>query len=299
MATKLLSRARTRITNAVRAKVNGPDFATTLPVWQEDGERWFTPGDAIWRVHRDTSMFIGGIRALLMQSLHPVAMQAVSEHSGYRSDPWGRLQRTSQFINVTTYGTVTQAESAIGKVDHIHQFVKGVTPEGEPYEAGDPHLLKWVHIAETESFLAAHQAFGQMPLSPARCDEYVAQTAVVAEKLGVIDPPRTREELVDQAMGYRLELKRTEPAVEAADLLLDHPPLPKSSLPAYKMLVQGALSLMPAWALARLRLPYSPVRILLAEPIAQTACGTLRWAFAVDPINTPPEPVDPEPSTRP
>ncbi|HIT76467.1 MAG TPA: DUF2236 domain-containing protein [Candidatus Avipropionibacterium avicola] len=284
----MLSRARTRITTAVRSKVNGPDFASSTPVWQVEGERWFSPADAIWRVHRDTSMFIGGIRALLMQSLHPVAMQAVSEHSGYRGDPWGRLQRTAHFINVTTYGTILEAEAAIGKVEHSHQFVKGITPEGEPYEASDPHLLTWVHVAETESFLAAHQAFGAKPLSPERCDEYVAQTAVVAERLGVPTPPRSRAELEAAAMSYRLELKRTEPAVEAAELLLDHPPLPRSSLPAYKMLVQGALSLMPAWALARLRLPYSPLRELMAKPIAQTACGTLRWAFAVDSKHTPP-----------
>lgn len=293
MSTKLLTRTRERITTAVRNRVNGEDFATTAPVWQTPGERWFTPADAVWRVHRDTSMFIGGIRALLMQSLHPTAMQSVAEHSGFRSDPWGRLQRTSQFINVTTYGTIGEAEAAIGKVDHIHGFIKGVTPEGEPYEASDPHLLGWVHVAETESFLAAHQAFGAEPLSPERCDEYVAQTAVVAERLGVRDAPRTRAELDALSMSYRLELRRTEAAVEAADLLLKHPPLPKSSLPAYQMLVQGALALMPAWALARLRLPYSPLRELMAKPIAQTACGTLRWAFAVDPIHTPPPPVAP------
>jgi len=290
--TKLLKRTRTAITTAVRTRVNGENFAAVPPVWQTPGDRWFAPSDAIWRVHRDTSMFIGGIRALLLQSLHPVAMQAVSEHSGYRSDPWGRLQRTAQFISVTTYGTVQQAEAAIAKVDHVHNFIKGVTPEGEPYEARDPHLLKWIHIAEIDSFLAAHQAFGAKALSPERCDEYVAQTAVVAQKLGVIDAPRTRADLDEQLMSYRLELRRTEAAVEAADLLLKHPPLPKSSLPAYQMLVQGALSLIPAWALARLRLPYSPLRTLMAKPIAQTACGTLRWAFAVDQVHTPPPPID-------
>jgi len=292
VAGKLLTRTRNRITTAVRTRVNGADYATVPPVWRTPGDRWFAPTDAIWRVHRDTSMFIGGIRALLMQSLHPVAMQAVAEHSGYRSDPWGRLQRTAQFINVTTYGTVAQAEAAIGKVDHVHQFITGVTPDGEPYEARDPHLLAWVHVAEIESFLVAHQAFGAKPLTAARCDDYVAQTAEVARRLGVVDPPRTRAELTARAMAYRLELRRTDAAVEAAELLLKRPPLPKSSLPAYQMLVQGALSLMPAWALARLRLPYSPLRELMAKPIAQTACGTLRWAFAVDPVHTPPAPVD-------
>ncbi|MFW6597744.1 oxygenase MpaB family protein [Propionibacteriaceae bacterium Y2011] len=288
MGSSMLGRTRQAITTAVRNRVNGPDFATGTPLWTVPGDRWFTPADAIWRVHRDPAMFIGGIRSLLLQSLHPVAMQAVSEHSGQGSDPWGRLQRANQFVNTTTYGTVAEAEQAIAKVHHVHGFVQGVTPEGEPYEAGDPHLLKWVHIVDVESFLLAHQAYGERPLTPERCDEYVAQTAVVAEQLGVIDPPRTRAELETQLMSYRLELRRTEAAVEAAELLLRRPPLPKSSRPAYRMLVHGALALTPPWALARLRVPYYPVRELMAPPIARAACRTLRWAFAVDPVHTPP-----------
>lgn len=289
MTMRMITRTRSAITGAVRAKVNGADFAALAEeVWKAPGERWFTPDDAIWRVHRDTSMFVGGIRALLLQSLHPVAMQAVSEHSGYRGDPWGRLQRTSRYIAVTTYGTVPDAEAAIAKVSHIHDFIKGVTPTGIPYEADDPHLLMWVHCAEIDSFLAAHQAYGAKPLNAARADEYVAQTAVAAERLGVVDAPRTVAELESILMSFRVELDRTEAAVEAATLLLKHPPLPKTSLPAYQVLVRGALSIMPAWALARLRLPYAPLSEVIAKPLARAATQTLRWAFEVDPDNTPP-----------
>ncbi|MDN5726487.1 MAG: DUF2236 domain-containing protein [Propionibacteriales bacterium] len=286
---KMITRTRSAITSAVRAKVNGDGFSTLADeVWRAPGERWFSPSDAIWRVHRDTSMFVGGIRALLLQSLHPVAMQAVSEHSGYRGDPWGRLQRTSRYIAVTTYGTVPDAEAAIAKVRHVHDFIKGVTPAGVPYEAGDPHLLLWVHCAEIDSFLAAHQAFGAKRLSPARADEYVAQTAVAAERLGAVGAPRTVAELETTLMQFRVELDRTEAAVEAADLLLKHPPLPRTSLPAYQVLVHGALSIMPGWALARLRLPYVPLAEVIAKPLARAATQTLRWAFEVDPDNSPP-----------
>lgn len=295
MRTDVISRTRAAITSAVRNRVNGSSTDPRPKVWQTPGERWFTPDDAIWRVHGDTSMFIGGIRALLMQSLHPEAMQGVSEHSGYRSDPWGRLARTAGFINVTTYGTVGEAEAAIAKVRRIHTFVKGVTPDGTAYQAEDPHLLMWVHLSEVESFLAAHQAFGARPLSPARCDEYVAQNAVIAEGMGVVDPPRTRAAMDEVLLNYRHELRRTDAAVEAAELLLKRPPLPPASRPAYQILVQGALSLVPAWALARLRLPYSPIREVMAKPIARTATGTLRWAFAVDPLDSPPVATDPPP----
>src|SRR5213078_670709 len=114
------------------------------------GERWFAEGSPIRRVHGDSSMFIGGIRALLLQSLHPLAMAAVAAHSGYRGDPWGRLQRTSAFLAVTTYGVAEDAQAAVDRVRGIHEKVRGSTPEGEPYHAADPRLLGWVHAAETE-----------------------------------------------------------------------------------------------------------------------------------------------------
>jgi len=173
---RVIEKARRTLNEAVRARVAGDDFAEAhLRIWHSPGERWFSPTDPIWRVHNDTSMYIAGIRALLMQSLHPVAMQAVAEHSGYLGDPWGRLQRTSRFIATTTMGTIADAEQMIAKVRHVHQFVKGVTPDGTPYEADDPHLLMWIHVAEIESFLVAHQVFGAHPLTDAEADTYVAR----------------------------------------------------------------------------------------------------------------------------
>ncbi len=282
----MIDRTRQAINRAVRRKVAGEDFAEEhVRIWHTPGERWFAAGDPIWRVHQDTSMYIGGIRALLLQSLHPVAMQAVSEHSGYRTDPWGRLQNTARFIATTTYGTIPDAEQAIARVRHVHEFVKGVTPSGEPYEAGDPHLLLWVHVAEIESFLLAHQAYGMHPLHGAEIDRYVEQTTLVAHKLGVVDPPRTKAELDRVLLNYRFELVRTPAAAEAADLLLHHPQLPAFSKPAYSVLASAALSLLPGWARARLRLPYRPnSEMLLARPLAIAAMKTLRWAFASDPV---------------
>src|SRR6478672_4121908 len=132
----------------LRSKVAGDDApARAQRIWGAEGPRWFTPEDPIWRVHADASMFPAGIRALLVQSLHPLAMAGVAGHSGYKGDPWGRLQRTSEFLATTTFGTVEAAQAQIDRVRSIHQRVRGKAPDGRPYAASDPHLLAWVHAA--------------------------------------------------------------------------------------------------------------------------------------------------------
>jgi uncharacterized protein (DUF2236 family) len=230
-------------------------------------------------------MFVGGIRALLLQSLHPVAMLGVSQHSGFRGDPWGRLQRTSRFLATTTYGTIADAERSIRIVRAIHKRVKGTAPGGQPYRADDPHLLGWIHVAEVDSFLNAYQVFGSPRLGPAEADTYVQQSGFVAEQLGVVDPPQTVAE-VDQLMAeYRPELKLTPAASEAAELLLKDPPLAGPQKLGYALLAAGAVSSLPAWARAMLLLPTLPATDrLIARPLTRTALGTIRWALAGVPV---------------
>ena len=137
-----------------------------------------------WRVHADPSMFIGGLRALLLQTMHPLAMAGVADHSDYRDDPMGRLRRTSLFVATTTYGTTAQAEAAIAGVERAHRAVVGVAPDGRPYSAGDPHLITWIHHAEVDSFLRTHQRYGARPLAAADADRYVDEMAEICERLG-------------------------------------------------------------------------------------------------------------------
>src|SRR5258707_14467184 len=176
----------------------------------------FAAGRPVRRVHGDSSMFVGGIRGLLLQSLHPLAMAAVAGHSGYRGDPWGRLQRTSYFLAITTFGRVRDAQEAIGRVRAIHERVTGTAPDGRPYAASDPHLLTWVHIAEADSFLRAHCRFGAHPLDQAGRDGYVADMARIGAELGVPDPPRTEAELADRIGQYPAQLTATAEARDAA-----------------------------------------------------------------------------------
>ena len=181
---------RQLVADAIRARVGGPTGqAHARELFESEGPRWFGPDRAIWRVHADASIFVGALRALLLQSLHPLAMAGVAQHSDFREDPWGRLQRTARFLAGTTYGTAAQAELACATVRRVHGRVRGTAPDGRPYDANDPHLLLWVHIAEVDSFLAAHQRFGARPLDRAEQDQYVSDLARVARELGVPDPP--------------------------------------------------------------------------------------------------------------
>lgn len=275
------SRARQGLATALRSRVAGDDAAAKAAViWGAEGERWFTPDDPIWRVHADAAMFPGGIRALLLQSLHPLAMAGVAGHSGFKGDPWGRLQRTSEFLATTTFGTIEHADVMIDRVRRIHERVRGKASDGRPYAASDPHLLQWVHVTEVDSFLTAFQRYAAQPLSDAEADRYVEQTAVVAQRLGVINPPLTTAALAATIAEYRPELQSTREAREAARFLLVHPPLPALARPGYSALAAGAVSLLPRWARWPLRLPWLPVtERVLGRPLGGAATSAVRWAM--------------------
>jgi len=250
-------------------------------IHEAPGERWFADDRPIRIVHADSSMFVGGLRALLLQSLHPLAMAGVAGHSGYRGDPWGRLQRTSYFLAVTTFGRADDAARTIRRIRAIHEQVRGVAPDGRPYAASDPHLLKWVHLAEVDSFLDAHHRYGASRLSPEQADGYVADTARVAREVGVLEPPTTVADLRDQLAAYRPELRGTAEARAAARFLLLRPPLPLAARLPYAVLASAAVASMPLWARWPLRLPYAP----LAEATVVRGAGgalvrTLRWITA-------------------
>jgi uncharacterized protein (DUF2236 family) len=275
-----LPNPRTTIAKAVRERLAGDFDAQHAEIWRS-GERWFCEQDAIWRVHADTSMFIGAVRALLLQALHPIALHAVVEHAGFQRDFWGRFQRTSKYLALTTYGTVPDAERAIAIVRAIHRRVRGITPDGTPYAADDPHLLMWVHVAEVDSFLTAFQAFGAPALTPAEADEYVRQAGSVAARLGVVDPPRSVAELTSTLESYLPELSGSGAAREASSLLLLHPPFTGFTRAGYHVLAAGAVSILPPWARAELRLPALPVtERAVIRPLSRSAMRTLRWALS-------------------
>ncbi|UYM05831.1 oxygenase MpaB family protein [Solicola gregarius] len=276
---------RMRLGLSLLSRVAGPDALERRErIHHATSERWFAPRSPVTIVHADSSMFVGGLRALLLQSLHPLAMAGVADHSGFRGDPWGRLQRTSAFLGTTTFGSATEAQRAVDRVRGVHGRISGTAPDGRAYAADDPHLLRWVHIAEVDSFLAAHDRYGSRRLTGAERDEYVAQTAMVARALGADDPPASVADLHRALDDYRPELASTPAARSTARFLLLRPPVPLALRGPYAMLSAAAVGLLPRWARLPLRLPYLP----LAEATVVRAGGVavthgVRWVMA--PVN--------------
>jgi uncharacterized protein (DUF2236 family) len=281
----LLSQVRERLGSALFEQVagrEGPDRRDRIHL--SPGPRWFGPDRPICQVHSDAAMFVGGLRALLLQSLHPLAMAGVAGHSGYRGDPWGRLHRTSHFLAVTTFGAEADAEAMIARIRAIHRRVQGTAPDGRRYAASDPHLLRWVHLAEVDSFLHAYQRYGASSLDQAGRDGYVADAARVAAALGVLDPPTTEAQVRAELHGYRPELRGTREAREAARFMLLKPPLPLPVRAPYGILAAAAVASLPSWARWPLRLPYLP----LAEATVVRLAGEglvrgIRWVMT--PVN--------------
>ncbi len=265
----------------LRERVAGPDGAQrTKEIWGAEGERWFVPGDPIWWINDDASTFIGGITALLTQMLHPGAMAGVGDFSGYKQDPWGRLQRTADYIAVTSFGTIADAKASIARVKRIHDRVRGVDAIGNPYWGSDPDLLLFVHAAEIDSFLRAYLAYGKRNVTRAEADTYVAQSAIPARLLGVERPPLSVAELHAVLRNFRKDLVVTDSAREAADFVLHNPPIDGAGRLAFGMLTSGAVALLPGFAREMLDLGVSARRArYVYRPVGKVATAGIRWAL--------------------
>src|SRR4051794_1934528 len=240
---------RSGLGRALFGMVAGPDGPDNRArIHDAPGPRWFAEDRPIRRVHADASMFVGGLRALLMQSLHPLAMAGVAGHSGYRGDPWGRLARTSYFLAATTFGPDAEARATIERITGVHARVRGRAPDGRSYSAGDPHLLEWVHIAEVDSFLRAHQRYGRDPLDQAGRDGSAADPAPAARGRGVLAPPEPEAGLAARIAAFRPELAGSEQARSTARSLLLSPPLAVAARAPYALLAAAAVELLPRWA---------------------------------------------------
>lgn len=189
-----------RVRSGFRARVSGDP--TGAPDWVRDialvgsGPGWFEPDGVVWGVHGDVSTLVGGIAALLGQGTHPLAMAGVTRHSDYRLDPWARLAGTARWLTVSTFGSVELAEREAARVRGMHGRVRGTDERGRAYSASDPALLRWVHLAFTDAFLAAQSAVGTDDLGrrfgPHWPDAYVRDWARSAQALGARDLPTSR-----------------------------------------------------------------------------------------------------------
>ena len=223
---------------------------------------WFGPGSTIWTVHADAATLVGGIRALLVQALHPTVLAGFDQHSAYREDPESRLQRTATFVTVTTFGTTAQAEAACARVRQVHRPVRGRTTDGERYDADDPELLGWVHLALADSLAVAVQRYGHTAFD---LDGYLADMAVVGEHLGAAHVPQDAAGRDAAYAHYRPQLRSDEATAVAHAFLLD-PPLPARIRRPYQVLAAAAAATLPddlrPLLAARPVLPDLPARVV-------------------------------------
>ncbi len=258
------------------------------PACTDPDDAFFPPGSITRQVNGDLpAMLIGGIAALLLQTLHPLTMAGVDRHSNYRQDPLGRLERTANFLGTTTFGTRAEAEAAMARVRRVHAFVNGVASDGRPYSADDPGLLTWVHAAEVHCFLTSSVIYGPRPLSPEEQDRYLDEMARVALGLGAVEVPRSRAELDAYFASVRPELALTREARTARNFVRRGVGRWPHEVTTYALLVAAAQGVLPPWARRQLRLPVVPAGDRLAVRPAARALGTaLRWVVtgpAVDP----------------
>jgi uncharacterized protein (DUF2236 family) len=258
--------------------------ADGVPPWlatvaESDEPGLYLPDEAPWIAHADMATLVGGIRALLMQALHPGSLTGVRQHSRYKSDPLGRLSGTIRWLTVTTFASTASVSGEADRVNKMHQRVKGKYTDSKgktvDYKAADPHLLRWVHIAFMDSFLRCHQLYSTRPL-PGGADAYISLWSKSVIPLGLTEVPMSEAELLEDLKNYRPELVVNDETREVIRWI-KHPPLPKTALPAYRFLFKAALAALPREYQEMIGLGHPSLRII--RPITRNLLKFIRLAI--------------------
>jgi uncharacterized protein (DUF2236 family) len=258
-----------------------------VPPWLEvvaagDGTGLYLPTDAPWVVHADLATLVGGVRALLMQALHPGSLAGVRSHSRYKDDPLGRLSGTIRWLTVTTFGSHEAVADEAARVNRMHDQVRGsyhsAGGEVRSYRAADPDLLCWVHVAFMDSFLRAHQHYSTRPI-PGGADAYIRLWSASVQPLGLSEVPMDETGLLACLDRYRGELAVTD---DTRDVLqwLKNPPLPRPALAVYGLLFQAAVASLPVHYRRILGFNTMPMRVI--RPVTTGFLKFLRFAIGPD-----------------
>ena len=244
----------------------------------------FGPDSVAWRVHADLAVALGGVAALMLQSLHPLALAGVIEHSDFKEAPLERLSRTASFVRGTIYGSTPVAESMIDTVRRVHLHVVGTAPDGRPYAATDPDLLRWIHVAEVYCFMAAHRRYHPRPVRGAEIDRYYNEMAVVAEKLGATHVPHSRLEVNEYFRRVRPQLAKTEQVIRTIHFLT-HPDTGNPAVDGVLRFVNpAAIGLLPDWSRELLGVRFNRVvEATTVRPAMWSLLGTLRLSLGNPP----------------
>ena len=286
--TQLRPAMRGRLLTVLSGEPDGsPAWIRALADGDDTG--WFEENGAVWTVHSGMGTLVAGIRALLLQALHPGAMAGVHDWSRYRDDPLGRLTGTVRWVISLTYGSREQSAREVGRVARFHQKVQGtyVAADGgtHAYSAGDENLVEWVHLAFTDAFLGAHERWGgPIPGGP---DAYVREWAKAGELMGVVDPPLTERDLRGRIDGFRQAgILRRDERVDEVVRFLRRVPFTGLMRPAYAVLFRGAVASIPHPYRRLLGLRRSPfpvitgTRVILAVAARTLGSGPRAQDFA-------------------
>jgi len=221
--------------------------------WPVGDPGLFGPQSVVWKVHADfSSMMVGGLSSLMIQTLHPRALAAVWDHSNFRHQLKARLGRTAMFVAATTYGGVDLATQNIERVNAIHTKIRGIDLNGQAYCANDPHLIKWVHLVETISFLNAYQHLTLRPLSPSECDRYVVEMNKVGEMLGATNLPITFNDAKNAMKQYESELVFNQRTRETLHSIESYS-VEFTEKPFFALILSASFDIVPDWLLQKLQ----------------------------------------------
>ncbi|NEE02690.1 oxygenase MpaB family protein [Phytoactinopolyspora halotolerans] len=250
----------------------------------------FGPQSVSWRVHAEPILWLAGLRALYLQALHPRAVAGVVQNSDFRRDCWARLMRTAEYVTTVVYGTTDDACRAGERIRRIHEPLRAHDPDtGEEYRIDEPHLLRWVHVTEVESFLSTATRAG-VRLTADEVDRYYAEQLRAAELVG-LDPaivPASAADIAEYYRTVRPELALT-PAARDVARFLAVPPMPRRlswtiGRPAWLAVSSTAFALLPRWARRLYRAP----GIVTTDISATFAVRGLRSVIGVLPIREGP-----------
>jgi uncharacterized protein (DUF2236 family) len=272
----IVRKSRNTVTTGLRNLLTDPAYAVNRDASSGD-PGLCGPDSASWVVLSDPAALFAGVRSLLLQACHPSAIAGVEDHSDYQSDVLGRLKRTVAYVTLSVFGSSDEAETMAAKVKMAHSFVKGVRPDGVPYDASDPRLLTWVHVALVDSLLVSHQTFGRERLSDTDCDRFISEQADILALLGVLDGPRDRAALSEVIESFKPELSKTDGSIRASSFL-KNPPLPLSYKLVYPVIFNASAETLPEFSKPMLGLGTSHAAVSTAKRVSGgLLSGLLDW----------------------
>ena len=268
-----------RIADAFRRTVSGdpsgaPEWSKQMAVGNDQG--FYGPESDVWKVHGSLSTLVGGVRALLMQAAYPAALAGVAQHSQYDTDPLGRLERTTRWLTITSFGSTEAIDREASRVRQMHKRVNGTYQDEvavHSYSAEQERHLLWVHCAFTDSFLTAYREVN-LP-GTVVVENYVKEWSKSAEPLGLVNTPRSDSELTETLNDFlNNEIKALAMTPEIVKFLIK-PPFSPWAMPFYRTLCNAAISTMDPRVLKVLGLsPKSRRWLAVVKPILR-ALGAL------------------------